>query len=141
MGSDPKAAAKSKWRILSASYQNPPAGAARNAIDGWPETFWHTHGDDGERVLPQDLAIDLGEEMTLKGFTYLPRQDGTAHGMADRYEFHVSTDGRWLRANSETSAPTPWSSPSPSRRRKRSISNSSPPARWKKTTRSSPNSE
>jgi alpha-L-fucosidase len=97
VGADPRAAAKSKWKILAASYQNPPGGAARHAIDGRPETFWHTHGDDAERALPQDIAIDLGEEKNLKGFTYLPRQDGTPHGMVDRYEFLVSTDGKQWR--------------------------------------------
>ncbi|MCU0781936.1 MAG: alpha-L-fucosidase [Akkermansiaceae bacterium] len=97
VGGDPKAAAKAKWKILAASWQNPPGGAARHAIDGRPDTIWHTHGDDGERTLPQHLAIDLGEDKTLKGFTYLPRQDGTPHGMVDRYEFFVSIDGQTWR--------------------------------------------
>ncbi|MCF7731548.1 MAG: discoidin domain-containing protein, partial [Akkermansiaceae bacterium] len=96
VGGDPKRAAKAKWKILTASYQNPPGGAARNAIDGQPNTIWHTHGEDGERTLPQDIAVDMGAVKTLKGFTYLPRQDGTAHGMVDRYTFSVSTDStRW----------------------------------------------
>jgi alpha-L-fucosidase len=88
---------KSKWKILTVSSEHPPVGAARNAIDERPDTFWHTHGRDGERVLPQEIAIDLGEEKNLKCFTYLPRQDGKAHGMVDRYEFLVSKDGKQWR--------------------------------------------
>lgn len=99
VGGDPRAAAKAKWKIVSASYENPPGGAAHHAIDGQPNTIWHTHGDDGERNLPQEIAVDTGEIRTLTGFTYLPRQDGTIHGMVDQYAFLVSTDGKqWTQA-------------------------------------------
>jgi alpha-L-fucosidase len=35
----------------------------------------------------------MGEALTLKGFTFLPRQDGKLGGTPDRYEFYVSADG------------------------------------------------
>jgi alpha-L-fucosidase len=89
IGGNPKAAAKAKWKVLSASF-----GDARGAIDGSPNTLWNTHGMDGERHLPQEFAVDMGSKKTLKGFTYLPRQDGCFHGMIDRYAFQTSLDGK-----------------------------------------------
>ncbi len=89
-----RAAAKAGWKIVSASYENVDGGAAANAIDGNPGTLWHTHGPDGEKALPQELVVDMGRACTLAGFTYLPRQDRTAHGMVDQFAFFVSGDGQ-----------------------------------------------
>ena len=39
----------------------------------------------------------MGSMINIAAFTYLPRQDGTAHGMTDRYRFELSRDGKqWL---------------------------------------------
>ena len=95
VGVDPKMAQKAGWKILSASYEA-PGGEAIHAIDGNPNSLWHTHGPDGEHGLPQEMAVDMGKTKTLSGFTYLPRQDHTAHGMVDQYAFCVSEDGvKW----------------------------------------------
>jgi alpha-L-fucosidase len=96
IGGNPKAAAKAKWKVISASF-----GDARAAIDGDPATFWNTHPVDGERNLPQEFAVDLGDEKTLKGFTYLPRQDGCLHGTVDRYALQTSLDGKRWKMMSE----------------------------------------
>lgn len=72
---------------------------ARNAIDGNPATLWNTHGASGESGFPVALSLDLGKVRTLKGFTALPRQDGTAHGVVDRYRVETSLDGKtWTKA-------------------------------------------
>ena len=70
------------------------------AIDGNPATFWCTH-DTVEHALPQEFAVDMGTEKTLKGFTYLPRQDKCVHGMVDRYVFQVSAAGKAWKSVSE----------------------------------------
>ena len=50
--------------------------------------------------MPQQFVVDMGKEKTLKGFTYLPRQDHSTHGMVDQYAFEVSTDGvNWITAS------------------------------------------
>lgn len=85
---------KSKWKIARASYATPGGGQARNAIDGDPNTLWHTRGPDGEKAQPQEIVIDLGEDVAVKGFLYLPRRDGTTRGTVDRYEFYASADGK-----------------------------------------------
>lgn len=68
------------------------------ALDGNPSSFWHV-----DKAIP--LEIDLMRERTLKGFSYLPRQDGTVKDMTDRYVIEVSTDGKkWKQvANGEFS--------------------------------------
>jgi alpha-L-fucosidase len=85
--------AKAKWKVLSASYQA-PGGEASRVIDDNPRTLWNTHGPDGERAAPQEVVIDLGETLTLTGFTLTPRSDGLLKGTPDRYEVYVSEDGK-----------------------------------------------
>lgn len=78
--------AKNTWKIVSAT-----AGDASLTIDENPKTFWHTHMDT-EKTPPQNIEIDLGREFNISAFTYLPRQDGVAHGMTDKYRFELSRD-------------------------------------------------
>jgi alpha-L-fucosidase len=92
IGGNREAAKKASWKVHSVSFA-PPSGAAKRAIDGDPATLWHTHGDDGERKLPQEIAVDLGSSKNLTGFTYTPRQDNTRHGMVDQYAFYLSANG------------------------------------------------
>ena len=68
-------------------------GAATNAFDGNPATFWHSEWDLNAPPPPHEIRIDLGRAWPLRGFRYLPRQDGTPHGNIGQYEFYVSSDG------------------------------------------------
>jgi F5/8 type C domain/Carbohydrate binding module (family 6) len=43
--------------------------------------------------LPHLLTIDLGKSHRIRGFTYLPRQDGNPNGNIERYRFETSSDG------------------------------------------------
>jgi alpha-L-fucosidase len=85
---------KAKWKVDRASYAAPGSGQAQNAIDGNAGTLWHTHAPDGEKAPPQEIVIDLGEEVVVKSFLYLPRSDGTTRGIVDQYAFYVSADNR-----------------------------------------------
>src|SRR5215471_8283699 len=68
-------------------------GAATNAIDGNPATFWHTEWFQQTTPLPHTLVLDLGASYQVDGFRYLPRQDGGINGTIAGYEFYVSPDG------------------------------------------------
>jgi hypothetical protein len=74
-------------------------GAADSAIDGRVETFWHTARGARASLPPHEVVIALGGEYTVRGFRYLPRQDGKTDGMVGRYSFYVSEDGKdWGKA-------------------------------------------
>lgn len=86
--------AKTKWKVVSASYQSPGGGEASRAIDDRSETLWNTFGPQGERKPPQEIVVDLGETMELTAFIYQPRRDGISKGMVDKFEFFLSEDGQ-----------------------------------------------
>lgn len=90
---------KRDWKVFSCSYAAPGGGDAIRAIDGNVRTLWHTHGPDGEWGAPHDVAIDMGRNVVVQSFLYMPRRDGTTRAIVDRYEFQVSTDGQtWTTA-------------------------------------------
>ncbi len=89
--------AKTRWKILSFSSENTKVEDERAvlAIDGKPETFWHTLWNGGSPGHPHHLAVDLMEDIEITGFAYLPRQDGRhVKGVIGDYEFYVSQDGQ-----------------------------------------------
>jgi len=57
-----------------------------NAADGDPNTYWHSNWYDDNTSHPHFIAIDLGEERDLVGFSYQGRQTGTT-GMVKDYIF------------------------------------------------------
>jgi hypothetical protein len=75
-------------------------GKAANAVDGNTNTFWHTQWQDANPEHPHEIIIELIPPSTIKGFTYLPRQDKTEdgtvmeNGTIKDYEFYVSDDGK-----------------------------------------------
>lgn len=69
-------------------------GSATNAVDGNPETFWHTEWQDANPEPPHEIILKMSEPTAIKGFTYLPRQDDSDHGLIKDYEFYLSDDGK-----------------------------------------------
>ncbi|MBO3097275.1 discoidin domain-containing protein [Gelidibacter pelagius] len=65
-------------------------GHASNAVDGNPDTIWHTEWSAIDDPYPHEIVIDLRTESTVSGLEYLPRQDGILHGMIAGYEIYVS---------------------------------------------------
>jgi phospholipase C len=68
-------------------------GKGANAVDGDPNTFWHTQWQDANPECPHEIIIKLTPPATIQGFTYLPRQDDSENGTIRDYEFYVSNDG------------------------------------------------
>ncbi|MEX0720079.1 MAG: discoidin domain-containing protein, partial [Balneolaceae bacterium] len=66
---------------------------ASRAIDGRPETYWHTEYLDNKRPLPQSITLDLGGSYEVEGLTYQPRIDGQRNGMITSYDILISNDG------------------------------------------------
>jgi phospholipase C len=68
-------------------------GAGANAVDGDTNTIWHTQWQDAAPGCPHEIVIELTPAATIKGFTYLPRQDDSENGTIKGYELYVSNDG------------------------------------------------
>ncbi len=83
---------KGDWKVVSVFSQELVGenGAARNAFDGNPTTFWHTRWSSGNDSHPHSLRIDLGRAQEISGIRYLPRQDGGTNGRIAEYSFSGS---------------------------------------------------
>jgi hypothetical protein len=68
-------------------------GAAR-AIDGDPDTFWHTPWIGSAPGFPHELVVELATPAKLAGITCLPRQDGNENGWIKDYAVLTSADGQ-----------------------------------------------
>ncbi|MGG5461068.1 discoidin domain-containing protein [Clostridium sp. B9] len=66
-------------------------GLASFAIDGNPNTIWHTNYSQIQ-PLPQSITLELGGGYMVNKFTYLPRT-GSPNGIITKYELHLSEDG------------------------------------------------
>ena len=68
--------------------------AADKLVDGDANTIWHTMYSVTVAQYPHWVDFDAGEECTIKGFSYLPRQDGGYNGNIKDYEISISKDGK-----------------------------------------------
>jgi beta-galactosidase len=84
---------RDQWTVLYCDSEHDGEGEAVHAIDGNPNTYWHTTWGEGEPKHPHELQLDMGAVYELAGFAYLPRQ-GSRNGRVRDYEFYVSTDRR-----------------------------------------------
>ena len=67
---------------------------ARQAIDGNPDTMWHTAWEPAPVPLPHALTLWLRDAVPVRGLTILPRQDGNRNGFIRDYEILASADGK-----------------------------------------------
>jgi hypothetical protein len=90
------ARSKIKLKFVRADSEETAAedGKGANAVDGDPSTIWHTQWQDDSPPCPHEIVIELVPPSTIKGFTYLPRQDDSDHGTIKDYEFYVSDDDK-----------------------------------------------
>ncbi len=81
---------KKGWKLVSTDSEQPDEGPAKNAIDGDPNTYWHTRYDPTLDKQPHELVVDMDKAESIAGFRYLPRQDGGINGRVKGYRFFVS---------------------------------------------------
>ena len=77
--------------VVAASSEEPGENASL-LVDGKTETIWHTAYGVTVTQYPHTVDFDCGEVQTIKGFTYLPRQDGGANGNIKGYRVQMSND-------------------------------------------------
>ena len=80
---------KKEWKIINVTSGNKMN--SMNIIDDDIKSYWSTSK---ESMVQQEVIIDLGKDYDLKGFTYLPKQDGGINEVITHYEFLVSMDKR-----------------------------------------------
>jgi len=86
-----KAISHQSWKVLYVdSEENFAEGdLAENAIDGNPDTFWHTLWSAPHPSHPHTVVVDLGGEQQLSGVRLLPRQD-SPNGRIKDYRLYLS---------------------------------------------------
>lgn len=85
---------KEKWKVLSASSGD--LNTANRSIDGNPNTDWG-FGNESHK-LPQEITLDMGAILKIKGFTYIPQQVGNNLNLISNYEFYTSVDAiKWTK--------------------------------------------
>ncbi|MDA2157661.1 M60 family metallopeptidase [Bacillus cereus group sp. Bc253] len=79
-------------KIMKASANSEEStGSASKAIDGKPDTFWHSSWTPNQ--YPYNLTLELGDTRTISQLEYLPRQDGSENGRILGYNIYTSVDG------------------------------------------------
>ncbi len=84
---------KDDWRVVSFDSEAAPRYAAKLAIDGDPNSFWHTQFQPSDLPYPHEIAVDMGQVSVLHSFEYLPRL-GSSHPRIKDFELFVSIDGK-----------------------------------------------
>ncbi|MBI9063253.1 MAG: alpha-L-fucosidase [Marinilabiliaceae bacterium] len=82
--------AKNEWKVVSVDGRT--AKDAEKAIDNDSKSFFIT--DNAATKHSHEFIIDMGANLSINGFSYLPRQDGEKTGIIYEYEFYVSADGK-----------------------------------------------
>lgn len=80
-------------QVVFASSQETGEGNPDHLVDGNPNTIWHTMYSVTVAQYPHWVDFDAGAVQAIKGFTYLPRQDGT-NGHIKDYKIQISIDGQ-----------------------------------------------
>lgn len=80
--------------VIYASSQESGEGDAANLVDGDANTTWHTMYSVTVAQYPHWVDFDAGDVKQIKGFVYLPRQDGGTNGMIKDYKLELSVDGK-----------------------------------------------
>lgn len=91
-----------KWKVVETD-KEAKGYEGEKAIDGNASTLWQTALQPTKTAAGNHfMVVDLGENLSLKGFTYLPRQDGKTGGIIYRYAFYAGPDGKnWGEAVSQ----------------------------------------
>ena len=79
--------------VLFCSSQETGENGIEHIVDNDPSTFWHTMYSVTVAQYPHWVDFDANGTKLMKGFVYVPRQDGP-NGRIKDYEIYVSQDGK-----------------------------------------------
>jgi beta-galactosidase len=81
---------KSKWKVVSFSSQTDGEEATK-AIDGKPNTIWHTQWKGNEAKHPHEIVVDMSKKYKVVEFIYQARPDGD-NGRIKEYEIYFGNN-------------------------------------------------
>jgi beta-galactosidase len=84
---------KISTEVIFTSSEEVGEGNAKHLVDGDANSIWHTMYSVTVAKYPHWVDFDAGDTKNIKGFIYLPRQDGPNGNIKD-YEILVSQDGK-----------------------------------------------
>lgn len=87
---------KEKWHVVSTTSGD--FKTVDRIIDGNPATTWRLGGDN--QKLPQEIIIDMGNILIIKGFSYFPQQIGDLD-LIKNYAFYTSINRKNWKKQSE----------------------------------------
>ena len=94
IGKDGKPVNRQNWNVVYADQEEIFAAnqTADLVFDKQESTFWHTSWSASKPPLPHQIVIDMGKEITITGFRYLPRTDNNTNGMIKEYRFYIKSN-------------------------------------------------
>ncbi|PWG81414.1 beta-galactosidase [Pararcticibacter amylolyticus] len=86
-----KPLSRQHWKVLYADSEETEAAnnVASNVFDLQESTYWHTNYTTTKAKQPHQIVIDIGEEKTVSGFSYLPRPEEGKTGMIKDFRVYV----------------------------------------------------
>jgi hypothetical protein len=80
-------------RVKTSADSEAPRYEAYKAMDGDPQTMWHTAWGAGQTAHPHEIVFDLGKSREFSAIAYLPRPGG-GNGTIKNFELYVSDNAR-----------------------------------------------
>ncbi|HEV2695212.1 MAG TPA: glycoside hydrolase family 2 TIM barrel-domain containing protein [Verrucomicrobiae bacterium] len=93
----PESAKAIQGTVIAASSFERGEGDPNHAVDGDPNTYWHSRWSSNEAQPPHFLVIDYSHPMNLSGLIYTARTDGD-NGHIKDYEVYLSDDAQTWNA-------------------------------------------
>lgn len=83
-----------RGKVIAASSYEAGEGDASHAVDGDPNTFWHSHWSGMPATPPHYLEIDYAQPVNIAGVRYIARGNDSANGHVKAYEVYLSNDAK-----------------------------------------------
>ena len=80
---------KAKWKVILPDPNKDPK--VKFIVDSKEGSIWKSPSNED---FPHSIIVDLGENLKISGFTYLPTQQRYIDGTVSHYKFYVSPDGK-----------------------------------------------
>jgi beta-galactosidase len=84
---------KLQGKVIESSSFQPGEGEPSNAVDGDPDTFWHSQWSPTIAKHPQFIVIEYPQALKIGQILYTART-GNENGRVRDYEIYLSTDGK-----------------------------------------------